>query len=944
MLTNSLLPIDGGAKRPSLSAAGMRAVDRERMELLCSQGATAMVIGLMVVMVLAAALRGVVDTAWMAAWIAAHVILTLARLTMIARFRRREETGLENLRHWVYAYLAGAALAGLLWASVGLVLDPQWPELKLVMMYVVLTGIMAGAIASNAVIYPVFLAFSLPIIGVIAGWPLVQGSYEHTVFGLVVALLSGFYLVVAYRYNRAIRALIMIRLRNKDLAETLGKRNEEIRAEMLERKRAESVLRRERQLFLGGPVVAFRCRASDGWPIESISPNVIQFGLSFETLVEEAVTLQELIHPDDRGPVARTMTRAFARSGGPFSEVDYRLSLENGKEYWVHCYYVPQFDGTGDVSHFDGYLLDITGVKETEQALAREKERAQVTLHSIGDAVLTTDPNGSVVSMNPVAEDLTGWNQADARSRPVGLIYQVSDESSGAAIDNPLESCLTPEGPWIKSSHLVLHRKDGGSLPIRQTVAAIRPDQDKEPVGATIVFHDMSETRSMARQLEYHASHDALTGLINRREFELRLDHGLLTAREEYKQHICMYLDLDQFKIVNDTCGHVAGDELLRQLSGMLQGQLRGSDTLARLGGDEFGVLLEGCSLEEGSRIANKIRALVREHRFVWEDRTFEIGVSIGIVSIDEQSIDIATVLSQADVACYAAKDMGRNRIHVYEESDEEMSRRHDEIKRVSQITRALEEDRLELYFQEIRPLGHAPSAGLHIEILVRMLDENGGLIRPDDFLPAAERYNLMPAVDRWVVRTTFEWYHRHAMGMNAQCVINLSGTTLSDKEFLAFVRAQFREKKIPPPSICFEITETAAIANLSTATEFMAQLKEFGCKFSLDDFGSGLSSFAYLKSLPVDYLKIDGGFVRDMLTDPVDLTMVSAINEVGQSMGLRTIAEYAESEGIVRELRRLAVDYAQGYGVAKPKPLRLLKLNSGRKRPGRFGARGYRK
>jgi len=944
MLTNSLFNSPEENHKPHLSAADMRDVDRERMKLLCGQGATALVISLMVVMVVAVALQGIVDSRWVTAWVGAHVFLTLMRLVLIARFRRREQTGLENLRPWVYAYLVGAALAGLLWSSIWMVLDPQWPELKLVMMYIVLTGIIAGAIASNAIVYPVFLAFSLPIMGAVAGWPLFQGTYEYTVFGLMVALLCAFYLVVAYHYNRAIKAIVVVRLHNKDLAETLGKRNDEIRAEMLERKRAENVLQRERQLFLGGPVVAFRCRATDSWPIEYISPNVIQFGLNFETLIEEAAPLQELIHPADRDLVSEAIARASSKSGGPFNEVDYRLSLDGSKEYWVHCYYVPQYDGSGDVTHFDGYLLDITGLKTTEQALAREKERAQVTLHSIGDAVITTDSNGFVESMNPIAEDLTGWNKADARSRPVGIIYQVSDEKSGDSIDNPLETCLTAEGPWIKSSHLVLHRKDGDSLPIRQTVAAIRPDQEKKPVGATIVFHDMSETRSMARQLEYHASHDALTGLINRREFEARLDHGLLTAREETKQHICMYLDLDQFKIVNDTCGHVAGDELLRQLSGMLQGQLRGSDTLARLGGDEFGVLLEGCSIEEGSRIANKIRALVREHRFVWEDKTFEIGVSIGIVSIDEESIDIATVLSQADVACYAAKDLGRNRIHVYEESDEDMSRRHDEIKRVSQIIRALEEDRLELYFQEIRPLEHAPSGDFHIEILVRMLDESGGLIRPDAFLPAAERYNLMPAVDRWVVRTTFEWYSRHAEGMNTQCVINLSGTTLSDKDFLDFVRVQFREKKIPPSSICFEITETAAISNLSAATEFMGQLKEFGCKFSLDDFGSGLSSFAYLKSLPVDYLKIDGGFVRDMLTDPVDLTMVSAINEVGQSMGLQTIAEYAESESIVRELSRLAVDYAQGYGVARPKPLRLLKLNPGRSRTGRFSNRGYRK
>jgi EAL domain-containing protein (putative c-di-GMP-specific phosphodiesterase class I) len=369
----------------------------------------------------------------------------------------------------------------------------------------------------------------------------------------------------------------------------------------------------------------------------------------------------------------------------------------------------------------------------------------------------------------------------------------------------------------------------------------------------------------------------------------------------------------------------VAGDELLKQLAALLRKQLRGSDTLARLGGDEFGVLLQGCSLREGRLIAESLRQTVGGFRFVWEEKTFEVGASVGVVAITPESSDVVSVLSQADMACYAAKDLGRNRVHVYEESDEELARRRGEMRWVSQIGRALEEDRFVLYYQDIRPLNHAPDHDRHIEVLIRMLDERGERVSPGAFLPAAERYNLMGGIDRWVVEHVFQWYARHALGHRLHVAINLSGATLGDPSFLKFVQDRIRHHRVPAWAVCFEITENAAIANLAEATEFMNRLKDLGCQFALDDFGSGLSSFAYLKSLPVDYLKIDGRFVKGMLADPVDCTMVSAINEVGQAMGLRTIAEYAENASIIRELERLAVDYAQGYGVAPPKPLRLF-------------------
>jgi diguanylate cyclase (GGDEF)-like protein/PAS domain S-box-containing protein len=910
------------ADAESLKAGRVRV---ERIRLLYTQSPTVLVASLVVVAVAVGVLRDVVDALWLLLWAVLQVLVITGRMLLILAYRR-QSSDLAGGRGWLAAHILGAALAGMLWGALAFVLDPAWPAPYLVMVYIIWTGVMVGGIPSNAVVFPAYLAFMAPIMAAIAGWPLLQGDTRYTIVGACAALLSVMILIIARAYNAMIVHIVALRIENADLAAQLLGRNEALSRAIRERERTEDELQRERQLFLEGPVILFRCAAEDGWPIEYISPNVIQFGLDFETLVEERTPVASLIHPDDLGRVRAAQMSIQGLFGMPYVELDYRLVLPDKRVRWVYNYIIPVHDGDGNVSHYEGYLLDITTLKATERALAREKERAQVTLYSIGDAVITTDVKGRIETMNPVAEQLTGWRLREVRSKALRKVYAISDEASGELVDDPVGECLASTHKRVQARYVLLHRRDGDTIPIRHSAAAIRSRKGK-PLGVALVFHDMTETRSMERQLAYHATHDSLTELINRREFENRLEHALRVAREEHKQHVCLYIDLDQFKLVNDTCGHVAGDELLRQISLLLQGQLRGSDTLARLGGDEFGVLLEGCSLEEGERIAESLRATVREFRFVWTDKGFEIGASIGIVLITAESRDVGAVLSQADVACYAAKDLGRNRIHVYQESDVELARRHGEMQWVSQVMRALEEDRLVLYYQEIQPLGPGKENSAHIEVLLRMRDEQGGLIAPDAFLPAAERYNLMPAVDRWVIRHTFRWYAEHAAGSALLCVVNLSGTSLSDDSFLDDVRALLKASKVPPEAICFEITETAAIANLANAAHFMSELKALGCWFSLDDFGSGLSSFAYLKSLPVDYLKIDGHFVRDMLSDPVDRTMVSAINEVGQSMGLRTIAEYAEDEAIVAELRRLGVDYAQGFGIARPAPLDDLRL-----------------
>jgi diguanylate cyclase (GGDEF)-like protein/PAS domain S-box-containing protein len=575
---------------------------------------------------------------------------------------------------------------------------------------------------------------------------------------------------------------------------------------------------------------------------------------------------------------------------------------------------------------------DIMERKQAEAALFREKERAQVTLESIGDAVITTDTAGHVEYLNPVAESLTGWTGSEAHGLPLQQVFHVLNELTRETVANPVESVIQ-EGKTINpSGHAMLVQKNGGEFSIEKSAAPIR-DRDGAIVGVVLVFRDVSHSRKMAAQLQHQASHDALTGLINRREFERRLARTLASLEKLHTEHALLYLDLDQFKIVNDTCGHIAGDELLRQITNLLQIRLRERDTLARLGGDEFGVLLEHCPPEQAARIADELRQTVKDFYFVWQEKAFTMGVSIGLVSYYDATLSLAEILSAADTACYIAKDKGRNRVHAYHPEDSDLALRHVEMEWVGRIHKAFEENRFQLYSQEIISLHSSNGTpGAHAELLIRMLDEEENLVPPMAFIPAAERYNLMPAIDRWVVRTAFAHYSRlytaHEPGaeqMNTRWTINLSGTSLSDEHFLQFVQEQFLLFGVPYQAICFEITETAAISNLGKAVHFIQELRKLGCSFSLDDFGIGLSSFAYLKHLPVDYLKIDGSFIKNMAHDPIDRAMVEAINNIGHVMGIQTIAEFVENKETLAMLKQIGVDHAQGYGIAKPQPFDVI-------------------
>jgi len=581
----------------------------------------------------------------------------------------------------------------------------------------------------------------------------------------------------------------------------------------------------------------------------------------------------------------------------------------------------------GQIAGYEGTIANISTRKRAELQLYEEKEKAQVTLQSIGDAVITADADGRIEYLNPVAEELTGWETRDAAGRPVADIFQVLSETTRQPIDSPILRCLA-EGRVVEIDEpSVLVNRRGQEISIQDSAAPIR-DRSGRLIGVVMVFHDVSQERRLQRALTYQATHDALTGLINRREFETRLNDVLQSSRDDTSaSHVLMYLDLDQFKVVNDTCGHQAGDRLLKQLTSVVQTRIRASDTLGRLGGDEFGVLLQNCNLDTASRIAENLRQAIRDFRFVWQDRVMNVGVSIGLAEINGDAETPAAVMSAADVACYSAKESGRNRVQTYTEG--RAPERHREMQWVSRINRACEEDRLMLLCQPIVPIRPGVEALRHFELLLRMRDENGQLVQPSEFIPAAERFNLMPAIDRWVVRQACaNLIHRRSdAGRRAPftLAINVSPTTINDEHFLDFVIAEITAADMSPGALCFELTETAAMTSLAASTHFIRELRARGCRFSLDDFGSGLSSFMFLKNLPVDYLKIDGQFVHNVIHDPIDRSMVEAIAQIANAMGIRTICERVDSAEVLQCLAEIGVQYAQGNYIAAPASVEVL-------------------
>lgn len=658
---------------------------------------------------------------------------------------------------------------------------------------------------------------------------------------------------------------------------------------------------RHKTIFSSQGVIKFFLDPQSGVIVEANPAACSYLGIEAGKLA--GLTLADFIIEEDRVRFIGAMVTDEER-------VSFKIRLNSGELRDVELHLSPLVVEGRQLLY--AIAFDVTERRQFEEALNFEKERAQTTLSSIADAVITIDDANRVNFLNGAAERLIGVDQSEAYGQPVSDLFRLFDAETLHPVD-----C-----DWLTDAASTLHeviieRPDGGRFVVNKSTAQLHEKSDAH-IGSVTVLHDMTTLRALSQQLSYQATHDALTGLVNRYEFEKLAQAALTDSQANQRVHCVAYIDLDKFKIVNDSCGHLAGDVLLRQISEQMKAKVRGSDSLARLGGDEFGILLMGCRLEDAHPILENVLHAVRDYRFTYDDKVFKIGASIGLTEMNpEQAGSLTELLSTVDSACYAAKEGGGNRVHVYQPDDQEVRKRYSQMEWVSRIHEGLEKNLFRIYIQRMRAL--TQDGDEHSELLIRMHAEDGTVYSPGYFLPAAERYHLMPQIDRWVIREAFAIMSRHQETFTGVCAINLSGQTLSEDGFLDYVTGEISANGLNPGRICFEITESAVIANLNKARGFIHALRLMGCRFSLDDFGSGLSSFGYLKNLEVDFLKIDGMFIKNIASSQVDRAMVESINHIGHVMGLHTIAEFAEDEEIITILGEIGIDYAQGYGVAKP-------------------------
>ena len=640
-------------------------------------------------------------------------------------------------------------------------------------------------------------------------------------------------------------------------------------------------------------------------------------GVRQQDLVGRPIT--DLVHPAFRDEVLENTRRRLSGDDTP-DTYEVQLLDRSGDGIWV--------EASGALIDYMGEsavlatAFDIRHQKTMQEALDRGREQAQITLESIGEGVITTDADGRIDYVNSGAAELMGTTPEAARGRRLGELVSLVDEIDRKSLGDPVQRCLE-ERKRINLGRRALLVTKGSDEECSVEVTASPIRHAGEITGAVVVLHDVTELRGMTRQISYQASHDPLTGLFNRREFERRLEDALASAHTGDASHVLWYLDLDRFKVINDTCGHIAGDNVLREVAGLIKEKVRDSDSVARIGGDECGMLLIGCPLEKARQISDDVCAAIRDYRFVWRDRIFNIGVSIGLVEIGHESGGVEDVLSAADSACYVAKQQGRGRVHVYSARDEAIARHRGEIQWLQRLQNALKDNRFELYGQPIRPLDTA-EGGPALEILLRMRDESGVEYSPEEFMRAAERYNLMPAVDRWVVQASFAALGSGALRLppDRGITINLSGQTLGDPGFLEFVVECFDHTGVVADQVCFEVTESSVLSNIKHARRFIAVLHGMGCRFALDDFGSGLGSFSSLKNLAMDFLKIDGSLIRNLDTDSVNQAMVAAMIKLARTLGIDVIAEQVEDANALAAVRDMGADYAQGYVLGRPEPL----------------------
>lgn len=858
----------------------------------------------------------------------------IAILRVVAQLRLNNSGPGED--GYSFEIIMASFLNGLLWAA--LVVKPQWlvdgysfniEILNVILIIVTIASFIGAALRP----WP-FVSFFVPVTGAPMYQAFVGKDLEQMTIWLLMLLTSSILAITGHKHGQLFARIRSVTRQNallmKNLTDTrneavknkqlIERSNENLLHEVEERKRAEEKIR-ESENELSAILTDLQdtyFRVNTSGRIQRLSPSVeFMSGYQVEELLDtEWKNL--FINPVDCGDFLHAMDKNL----GHLHNYEINLRHKEGREIWVsiNCHYYKEHDV---VAGFEGTARDITDKRKAEETVFRQKERLSVTLASIGDGVVTTDIDGLVEYLNPKAEALTGWTNDSAIGNPLAAVLNLVDEDEGKHIELSVID-------WMESGKLIefmepamlVSKDESRQVAIELTAASIH-DSFGECVGAVMVFRDVTKIRSLTKQLAFQATHDALTGLPNRVEFENRVQQALRTAQSGKKKHAIFYIDLDQFKAVNDTAGHHAGDELLQQLSQLMQGLLRTSDTLARLGGDEFGVLLPGCPLPMAEEIAEKLRATVEEFRFSWEGDAFKVGLSIGVVPMQEDSVDLTSLLQAADSACYVAKERGRNYVHVFKPKDIEVAEHRDKMQWMQRIQSALDSDLFVLHFQPIIETGDKTlMTGLHGELLVRMLDSDGeSLIMPAAFIPTAERFHLMPKIDRWVIKHALQAIRKNQnAGVDLQlCSINLSGQSMGDMQLVEFIIDEFKQSQVSPLKICFEITESAVIANIDAARQFVLKLKEIGCSFALDDFGSGLSSFDYLKNLPVDYVKLDGSLIRDVATNKVSQAMVHAINYVSHVMNMKSIAEYVADEQILYQLRRISIDYVQGYEIGRP-------------------------
>ncbi len=643
-------------------------------------------------------------------------------------------------------------------------------------------------------------------------------------------------------------------------------------------------------------------------------------GVRQEDLIGRPIT--DLVHPDFRNDVL-DYTRKRLRGEAIPDSYEVQLLDRSGDGIWV--------EAAGALIEYMGEsavlatAFDIRHQKTMEDALESGQEQAHVTLESIAEGVITADDNGRIDYMNSAAAELTGASPVDSVGKRLTEIVTLVDEIDRKSLGDPIQRCLS-ERKRINLGRraLLLSKGSDDECSVDLTASPVR--RGGEITGAVVILHDVTELRGMTRQISYQASHDPLTGLVNRREFERRLEDTLAAAQASETSHVLCYLDLDRFKVINDTCGHIAGDNVLREVAGLIKDKVRDSDSVARIGGDEFGMLLIGCPLEKARQISDDVCVAIRDYRFVWRDRIFNVGVSIGLVEMGHESGNVEDVLSAADSACYVAKQQGRGRVHVYSARDEAIARHRGEIQWLQRLQSALKENRFELYVQPIRAL-NAIENGPAVEVLLRMRDETGVEYSPEEFMRADERYSLMPAVDRWVVQTTFAALSSGALRAAEEggVSINLSGQTLGDPGFLEFVVDCFDRTGVIGSQVCFEVTESSVLSNIKHARRFIGVLHGMGCRFALDDFGSGMGSFSSLRNLAMDYLKIDGSLTRDLYKDSVNQAMVAAVIKLASTLGIHVIAEQVEDARSLAMVRDMGAHFAQGFVLGRPQPLQAL-------------------